>query len=53
MRSQDLKFDDCRVALFINKSNFDKVHMFNLHFFVAKSNFFKKLLERFLLIYHY
>ena len=50
MRSQNLRFDDCRVALSIDKSSLDKVHMFNLRSLVAKSNFFKKLLERLVFI---
>ena len=49
LRSQNLKFDNYRVALFINKRSFDKIHMLNLRSLVAKSNFFKKLLERSLL----
>ena len=50
LRSQNLRFDDCRVALSIDKKSLDKVHMLNLRSLVAKSNFFKKLLERSLCI---
>ena len=46
MQSQNLRFNDCRVALSIDKKSLDKIHMLNLRSLVAKSNFFKKLLER-------
>ena len=46
LRSQNLRFDDCRIAHSIDKKSFDKVHMLNLSSLIAKSNFFKKLLER-------
>ena len=52
MRSQNLRFDDCRVALSIDKSSLNRVHMLNLRSLVAKSNFSKKLLERSLLFYN-
>ena len=51
LRSQNLRFDDCRIAHSIDKKSFDKVHMLNLSSLIAKSNFFKKLLERSLLFY--
>ena len=50
LRSQNLRFDDCRIAHSIDKKNLDEVHMHNLNSLIAKSNFFKKLLERSLLI---
>ena len=41
-----MRFDDCRVARSIDKKSLDRVLMLNLRSLVAKSNFFKKLLER-------
>ena len=46
MRLQNLRFDNCRVALSIDKRSLDKVHMLNLRPLFVKSNFIKKLLER-------
>ena len=49
MRQQNLRFNNCRVAFFIDKKSFDKIHLLNIRSLVTKSNFLKKLLERSLL----